>query len=292
MNRECAGNKRFAEPDSGTGSLLVLCGLFAVFVAFSVLRGMGWSLTSAVGEGVFGGLALVGYVLLLVLCAFFVWAVQVPERATYFLGSSAALGVFPAMPKLMFLQDFTHVMLILFLVVNSRCLCVWQDIRTSIDPRLTCYLVFFFIAIASVVVNFLQRGDAWQLKVGLSGSFLLGVLLLVLCIMIVSPAPTIFNQLRKGFLDSAQIAAALGCVALVLLVLTPYSTGLAGDGQDTLWGLGYFDRLTLLFDGLGVAAIYFVGAMSFAIHPLSERSSTQGLVRDAASFPWYRHRHV
>jgi len=267
------GDHRVVEHGSGADSLLVLCGLFAVFVALGVLRSRGWSLTSTVGEGVFGGVALVGYVLLLALGALFVWAVQAPERATYLLGGSAALGVFPAIPKLPFLQDVTHALLVLFVVANWRSLRAWREIRMQLDARLVSCLVFLLVAVVSVVVNFLQRGDVWQLKVGLSGLLLLGIFFLVLCIMVVSPAPTVFNQLRKGFLDSAQIAAASGCVALVLLLVAPYSTGLAGDGQDTLGGLAYFDRLKLMFDGPGIAAIYFVCAMSFAVHALSEHSS-------------------
>jgi hypothetical protein len=264
-------NKRVLKPNSGVDSLLVLCGLFAVFLVLGVLRSMGWSLT--VGEGISGGVTWVAYALLLVLCALFIWAVQAPERATYLLGGSAAFGVFPAVPKLPFLQDVTHVMLILFLVSNWRYLRLWREIWTPVDPRLAGYLVFLLVAVVSVAVNFLQRGDVWQLKVGLSGLLLLGIFLMVLCVMVVSPAPTIFKQLRNGFLDSAQIAAAFGCVALVLLVVTPYSTGLTGDGQDTLWGFGYFDRLKLMFDGPGIAAIFFVGAMSFALHALIEHDS-------------------
>jgi hypothetical protein len=215
-----------------------------------------------------------GYALLLALCAFFVWAVQAPERATYLLGGSAALGVFPAIPKLSFLQDVTHVVLILFVVANWRNLSVRREIRMMADPRIKSYVVFLLAAVTSVVVNFLLRGDVWQLKVGLSGLLLLGLLFMVLCLMVASPASEIFSQLHKGFLDSAQIAAALGGIVLLLLLVMPYSTGLAGDGQNTLWGLGYFDRLTLMFEGPGVAAIYFVGAMSFAIYALSEYGSS------------------
>lgn len=259
--------------------------------AWSVAQ-QGGALTSTVGEGVFGGVVLVGYALLLALGALFVWAVQAPERATYLLGGSAALGVFPAMPKLPFLQDVTHALLVLFLAANWRSLRAWRGIRGQLDARLTGYLVFLLVAVVSVVVNFLQRGDVWQLKVGLSGLLLLGIFFMVLCIMVASPAPTVFNQLRKGFLDSAQIAAAFGCVALVLLFVTPYSTGLAGDGQETLGGLAYFDRLKLMFDGPGVAAIYFVGAMSFAVHALSEHGSAiRGWARAGLLFlvqvsPW------
>ncbi|MCG9095344.1 O-antigen ligase family protein [Laribacter hongkongensis] len=284
--------RRVAGHDSGSERVLVLCGLFTVFVALGILRSRGWSLTPTVGEGGGDDVAMVGYALLLALGALFVWAVQAPERATYLLGGSAALGVFPAIPKLPFLQDVTHVALILFLVANWRSLRVCWNNRTQIDPRLVAYLAFLLLAVVSVAVNFLQRGDVWQLKVGLSGLLLLGVLLMALCVMVVSPAPTVFNQLRNGFLDSAQIAAAFGCLAIVLLVVTPYSTGLTGDGRETLWGLAYFDRLKLMFDGPGVAAIYFVGAMGFAVHALSEYgNATRGWSRTRLLFlvqvsPW------
>lgn len=290
--KENMANKRVTKPDPGTASLLVLCGLFAVFVALGVLRSMGWSLTSTVGEGVSGGVALVGCALLSALGALFVWAVQAPGRATYLLGGSAALGVFPAIPKLPFLQDLTHVMLLLFVVANWRSLRALRKIHTPVDLRLAAYLAFLLIAALSVAVNFLQRGDVWQLKVGLSQLLLLGTLLMVLFVMFFSSAPTTFNLLRKGFLDSAQLAAAFGCVALVLLVVTPYSSGLTGDGQDTLWGLAYFDRLKLMFDGPGVAAIYFVGGMSLAILVLSEHGngtkswSRIGLLFLVQASPW------
>jgi hypothetical protein len=267
------GESRVAGHDSGADSVLVLCGLFIVFVALGVLRSRGWSLTPTFGEGGGDGVAMVGYALLLAVGALFVWAVQAPERATYLLGGSAVLGVFPAIPKLPFLQDVTHAVLILFLVANWRSLRVWRDNHTQVDPRLAAYFAFLLFAVVSVAVNFLQRGDVWQLKIGLSDLLLQGILLMALCIMVISPAPTVFNQLRKGFLDSAQIAAAFGCVALILLCVAPYSTGLTGDGRGALWGLAYFDRLTLLFDGPGIAAVYFVGAMGFAIHALSEDCS-------------------
>lgn len=266
-------DRRVYEHDSGTGSQLVLGGLFVVFVALGVLRSRGWSLTSTVGEGLFDRVALLGCVLFVVLGGLFVWAAQAPERATYLLGGSAALGVFPAIPKLPFLQDVTHAALIVFLTANWRSLRDWRGIRTPVDLRVLGYLAFLSVAVVSVGVNFLQGGDVWQLKIGLSDLLLQGILLMALCIMVISPAPTVFNQLRKGFLDSAQIAAAFGCVALILLCVAPYSTGLTGDGQGALWGLAYFDRLTLLFDGPGIAAVYFVGAMGFAIHALSEDCS-------------------
>lgn len=182
------GDRRVYEHDSGTGSQLVLGGLFAVFVALGVLRSRGWSLTSTVGEGLFDSVALLGCVLFVVLGGLFVWAAQAPERATYLLGGSAALGVFPAIPKLPFLQDVTHAALIVFLAANWRSLRDWRGIRTPVDLRVLGYLAFLSVAVVSVGVNFLQRGDVWQLKIGLSDLLLQGILLMALCIMVISPA--------------------------------------------------------------------------------------------------------
>lgn len=94
---------------------------------------------------------------------------------------------------------------------------------------------------------------------------------MILYIMVVSLVPTVFNQLHNELVDSAQIAEAFGCVELVLLFVALYWTG--RGWSDTLWGLAYFDRLKLMFDGLGVVATYFVGFMSFAAHALSEYDS-------------------
>jgi len=271
---------------------LMMCGLFVVFIALGVLRSWGWSLTSELGDGNSSWLAAVGFALLLAMCALFTWAVQTPNRAAYLLGGSAALGVFPSIPKLPFLPDVTHTALILFFIANRRCWSAWKEIPKFIDIRIKSYTVFLFIAVVSVAINFAIRGDVWQLKVGLSGLFLLVTLLLTLCVMAVSQATGIFNQLRDGFLDSAQILAAVGCIALILLLVTPYSTGFAGDGQDTIFGLGYFDRLKLMFDGPGIAGSFFVLAMSFAVHALSARSSkVKGLSRMGLVFliqaaPW------
>ena len=258
--------------DSKLKNLLVLCGLFATFIALGMLNSVGWSLTSTVGKGVFDVNTLIGCTLFLALCAVFVWALQSPERLSYLLGASAALGVFPTMPKLPFLQDVTHVLLVLFIAANWRSFRTWRGICKPFDSRLVSLFVFLLTAVVSVIFNFLQRGDIWQLKVGLSSLLLLVILFLALCIIVATPATISYNQLRKGFLESAQIIAALGLAAIALLLITPYSTGFDGSGQNTLGGLAYFDRMKLLFSGPTVAASYFIGAMSFAVYILSENN--------------------
>lgn len=267
--------KQFIIRNSSTENFFLLCLLFIVFVALGVLRSMGWSLTSiAEDKAELGWVTIVGYALLFILCISFIWVIQAPERATYLLGSSAALGVFPKIPGLPFLQDVTHVALALFVIANWRNLHPWMEIRTPTDLRLKAFLTFLFISTASVIINFMLRGDVWQLKVGISGLFLLGLLFVALSIMIKSPTNRIFSDMYDGFLDSAKIATVLGVIVITLSLVTPYSTGIEDDGRDTLWGLEYFDRLKLMFDGPGIAASYFVGAMAFVIYALSQCGST------------------
>jgi hypothetical protein len=191
------------------------------------------------------------------------------------LGASVALGALPEISKLYFLKDVTHLALFVFVVAHWRSANVVQQSRLMADIRLKSCVLFLILAVVSVGLNFFLRGDVWQLKVGLLSLGTLAGLLVTMCVIFANQIQRIFRYLYKGFLESAQIAASLGVVAVVLLLVTSYSTGVVGDGKNTLWGLGYFDRFTLLFDGPSVAACYFVVAMSFAICELSKHAGDE-----------------
>ncbi len=281
------GDGKVVKHVSNPHSLLVLCGLFAAFAVLRALRSYGWSLNELPTW-----IALFAGGFLLAISAFFVWVAQSPDRASYFLGASVALGELPEIPKLYFLKDVAHLALFVFVVAHWRSANVVQQLRSMTDIRLRSYVLFLILAVVSVGLNFVLRGDVWQLKVGLLGLWTLAVLLVTLCVIFANPGPRIFRSLYRGFLESAPIAAALGLAAVVLLLITHYSAGATGDGRNTLWGLGYFDRLTFLFDGPSVAACYFVVAMSFAICELSKhRDATKKWLRVGFLFlvqisPW------
>lgn len=217
-------------------------------------------------------MTVLAYGSLLVIGTLSVWTARNPHRASYFLGASVALGVLPEIPKLPFLRDVTHLALIVFVVAHWRGLEKSLRLRALADQRFRVYALFFFVASVSVWVNFLLRGDIWQLKVGGAGLLILGLLFIAIFEILVSQDPSIFAQLYRGVLDSATIAAMIGGIAIILLVVTPFSMGGGGDGRDTIWGLGYNDRLALMFDGPGVAGSYFVVAMAVGIHELSRDS--------------------
>lgn len=276
---------RFTERVSRTDGLLVLCALFAVLLVLGALRSIGWSFSSVVDDPVPEWVAPSGYVLLFALCGLLLYAVRTPERSTYLLGASAALGVFPQIPKLSFFQDITHVALLLFLIAHWKTLLFRCNVRQMSDPRIKWYRVFFVICTLSVIANFLQRGDVWQLKVGMSGLVLQGLILMALYVCSISSERELASQMLRGLLDAALIGCLLGAATIVLLLIVPYSAGLKGDGQDTCWGLCYHDRLKLMFDGPGIASVYFVVVMNFGIYALSDRNE---LIAGWARGEWAR----
>lgn len=265
-------NWRIAKPLRGCESLLVLCGQFAALLVLGALGSYGWSFNASANWETPVWMTVLAYGSLLMIGALSVSTAWNPHRASYFLGASVALGAFPEIPKLSFLKDVTHLALIVFVVAHWRGLEMSFRLRSLADQRLRCYALFFFVASVSVGANFLLRGDIWQLKVGFVGLLVLGLLFIAIFEILVSQDSSIFAQLYRGILDSAMIAAMIGGIAIILLVVTPFSMGVAGDGRDTIWGLGYFDRLTLMFNGPGVAGSYFVVAMAVGIHELSRDS--------------------
>lgn len=256
--------------DSSEGGIWALWGLFAILGSLGVLRSMGWTLIEAVHSGGGNWRAVSVIVLLLAMFSILGWIARSAARATYMLGGSVALGVLPMIPKLHFLQDVTHIALMIFLIANWRNFHRWFGVCLAGDLQIKAHALFVLAALVSVMLNFVLRGDVWQLKVGIAALLVALVFFAAHVSVVASPEADTFGLLLKGFLDSAQIAAVAGSVVLVLLVITPLSAGLAGDGRDTVWGFAYFDRFKLLFDGPGVAGSYFVIAMSFAIYAVSE----------------------
>jgi hypothetical protein len=275
---KCAGNVTWAAKvkatqlggDSSEGGIWALWGLFAILGSLGVLRSMGWTFIEAVHSGGGNWRAVSVIVLLLAMFSILGWMARSAAGATYMLGGSVALGLFPMLPKLHFLQDVTHIALLIFLIANWRNLHRRFGVSLAGDLQIKAHALFVLTALVSVMLNFLLRGDIWQLKVGLAALLVALIFFAAHLSVVASPESDTFGLLLKGFLDSAQIAAVAGSVVLVLLVITPLSAGLAGDGRDTVWGFAYFDRFKLLFDGPGVAGSYFVIAMSFAIYAVSE----------------------
>lgn len=263
----------------------VLAYMFLLFLGFAFARSTGYP--DAASLLVKRGPLLLSGLFLLLIALPIIWIVVVPSRTAYFFGASPALGMFPSVPHLPFLQEVTHLMV--FVAIAS----LWRALPPSfrrLDSRLWIYFAFVAIAVASVIVNFAIHGSLWQLKLGVSNLLMLsafGVYLLLLhqnC----TDRRGMFVEMLNGFMHSAFWATGIGLATIVLLFVIPYSSGTNQIGNDAIFGLAYFDRMQLLFVGPTFAGVFFVVAMGFAISlAAGKKGSSKLLIIAFLQFaPW------
>lgn len=255
-------------PDNEAHNIYVLCWLFVVSLTCAVLRSVGTFDAPLDWQNPSDSALAISLVVVIALPA--LWIAQSSGRAGYFLGASPALGVFPSLSHVPFLQEFTHLMLLTAAVAywRERQHCLTTPTWTA--PVLL-YAVFAVLSIASVLLNYFMHESVWQLKVGISGLFAVVTFAwLLLGMTRLSPyAPYPADEILKGFLHASIGATLIGIVAVVLLFGTPYSTGTNTIGNNTIYGLGYFDRMQLLFQGPSFAGMYFVIVAGLAICAMS-----------------------
>lgn len=263
----------------------VLAYMFLLFLGFAFVRSTGYM--DAASLLVNKGPLLLSGLFLLLIALPLTWMVVVPSRTAYFFGASPALGMFPSLPHLPFLQEVTHLMV--FVAIAS----MWRTrplISGRLDSRLWIYFVFVGIAVASVMVNFALHGSLWQLKLGVSYLLMLsafGVYLLLLH-QNYTDRRGMFIEMLHGFMHSAFWAMGIGLATIVLLFFIPYSSGTNQIGNDAIFGLAYFDRMQLLFVGPTFAGVFFVVAMGFAISiAAGKKGSSKLLIIAFLQFaPW------
>ncbi len=220
-------------------------------------------------------------IVLLVTCsvAIMVWISGSERRASYFLGTSPALGTLPHLPYLSSLQQFTHILLIVVLVAACRSgrlnLTALKKQNILSSQAILVYFAFLGVAAISVLVNFMQMGSVWQIKVGISSIVVPCVFGLYLVSLATDKthASMVQSELIKGFLHSLLILSVVGVVVILLILTTPLSMGTNNVGNDTIFGLGYFQRMQLMFTGPTVAGIFFVISIPFVLQTLQNNMS-------------------
>lgn len=192
------------------------------------------------------------------------------QSAAYLFGASPALGMIPGIPYLPFFIEFSHLAvfgLIAAIYIENRGLLF----QKAIAPKLTrIYILFLFLALFSIVMNYVVDGSVWQLKVGVSNYILLIAFLLLLLLLGSSPAGYATNLL-KGFADAAFIISVIGLFFFLILLVTPYSQGKDGHGLGVLYGFGFYDRLQLMFKGPVTMGVYFIMAIPVIVSVLREQ---------------------
>jgi hypothetical protein len=122
---------------------------------------MGWTPIEVVHSAGGNWRAALVVALILAMFAILGWTVRSAARATYILGSSVVLGVFPQIPKLHFLQDVTHVALMIFFIASWRNLSVWLRACLAGNLQIKAHIIFILVVLVSVTFNFFLRGDVW-----------------------------------------------------------------------------------------------------------------------------------
>lgn len=249
--------------------VLLLFYYFIIFLGIAFIRSLG-----AADIIFIGGVAITNQIISIGLYIFIlaplIWIVAFPLSAFYLLGASPALGMLPEFPGLPFLREFSHLMVfvILIAVYKARSKVVFTYLLAN--KSLLAFASFLVVSLIGVIFNFFLYGSLWQLKLGVSG-LIIAVAYLVMLILLKDGGiveKMAFDRMLEGFIHSALILAGIGFIVTALLFLIPYSTGTNGIGNDTIYGLGYYDRMQLLFPGPVYAGIYFVTAMGLVIYRL------------------------
>lgn len=176
------------------------------------------------------------------------------HQFSWLVGLSAAVGSVPLLPLLPFLRDYTHLAVLLWLLILPpvflRRVPIYQ-----VPTFLILYLLYIATCVVSLVLNYFYLHNVWQLKVGVTFLILFGGFGYVMAAIVSEPwrADARFHSLLDGFVWGAFAQAAIAIVALPLLVSSPFTTG-----NDTIFGLAYFDKYKSTFSGPVSLGMFFV----------------------------------
>ncbi len=242
---------------------------FLIFLGIAFIRSLGSTDNiSLYGVDITQHFILIGSYILIVVPL--IWIVSHTRSAIYLFGASPALGILPEFPGLPFLREFSHLMVFISLIAFYRARSKTEFTYWRANQPLLAYASFWVVSLIGVILNFFLLGSFWQFKLGVSALFMVGAYLAMLSLLAdgsVSQKIT-FDRMLDGFIHSTLILAVIGLIVTSLLFLIPYSTGTNGLGNNTIYGLGYFDRMQLLFPGPVYAGIYFAIAICLVIYKM------------------------
>ena len=200
---------------------------FIIFLGIAFIRSLGSAdIMSIGGVDIAHHLILIGLYILIAVPL--IWIVQFPRSAIYLFGASPALGMLPEFPRLPFLREFSHLMVFITLIAVYRARSKTEFTYWHPSQPLLAYASFLVVSLIGVVFNFFLYGSLWQFKLGVSGLFIAGAYLVMLSLLrdggIVEKMA--FDRMLDGFIHSAIILSVIALIVIVLLFLTPYSTGI------------------------------------------------------------------
>jgi hypothetical protein len=187
----------------------------------------------------------------------------------WLMGASVIVGTVAYVPLMPYIREGVHLVfcvtglrLIYTLKNEGRALAVREGNGLAQPFFVAClFFCFFCMAIFSVALNWSLSGSIWQLKVGISEAILLGAFGIVFVYLSVFESPSdLLRTIVDGFAWAAIAQIPLSLVAIVLLIITPLV-----PGSDTVYGLGYWDRMKTTFSGPDHASAFFVASVPLLV---------------------------
>ena len=293
-------NKNYCEYlDDNKLHLYLIAYYIFLFICLAYLKSLDQTTEINVNQENFKYLKSVNTILLIFIAIPLIWVVRLPTRCLYLLGASPALGVFPEINFFPFIKEFTH--LVMFITLYSL-VQQGKNYFLEINKRTKIFFSLWLFSAFSVLLNYALYSDAWQLKVGISDLVLFAVfcgLLLFLDNKIIE-SKLALEILLRGFLHSIILISIVGIAITIVIAQIPYiyndpSSGIVmkganGIGNYTIYGLGYFNRLTLLFPGPVYAGVFFCLGTALTIYHLSLKDQIKNtrilVIIILQAFPW------
>jgi hypothetical protein len=187
------------------------------------------------------------------------------HRQSFFwlLGLSGAVGVLPELPLVPFLRDYAHLVIVAGAVIVVGAISMGAGLTRSrflegTPGFVRVYLAYIAACAVSIFLNWILFENIWPLKVGISFLILFGCFAAVI-VATTRPAWRAridVVEIIDGFSWGALAQCAIAFVGVPLLFTIPYS-----QGNDTIFGLGFYDRYKSTFPGpvnLGMFSIVAV----------------------------------
>ncbi len=192
------------------------------------------------------------------------------DRLVWLLGASATIGLLPNVPLIPFAREGVHLAL---LAAAVGMVYRWVRLGAGIRASLPLGLYFAYLGICAVSILVSQLTGAaglWELKVGVAVLILYGAFGLVIAGLTMDWAPALKSpvvSLLDGFAWAAIAQLAVAPVAIALAIGSPLVSG-----NDTLHGLGYWDRVKVTFSGPDQAGVFFAASIPLLIWWASRQS--------------------
>lgn len=204
----------------------------------------------------------------------------------WMLGASVSLGCLPAVPLMPFVKEGVHLVLVVGAAVfglrlSSISFAYRQPSFLQLVPL---YLV---ICVISVAANYVLGGDLWLLKVGIS-ELTLYFAYAVVCAVVLNYTKLVGSPLPyfiEGFVWATFAHAVVAAIGIVLIFITPFSAG-----GDTVFGLGYYDRLKNTFSSPDPSGVFFAASMPLVVYWAREGKSKIASMAAATYLflvPWF-----